>query len=423
MTVAERLPNHLHPLVASLSDGAMTQAAFWARVTQTGTPLIEPDPTSAGHSIVTYVFEAPPGASHVVVQSGVGDAPSNVMDRIVRASVCHASYRYRNDVRTSYGFAPDAPLVSFDAATAAELKTLRDFWDNFTPAPDPHGREVFVSRAGQGRADDHTSFVSLTEAPDEQAAYKRPDIARGWIDRHALPSQLMGNERNIWVYTPPGYASGDASYPLLVAFDGGWALSRLPTQRLLDSLLADGRIKPVVAVFIDNPTPDSRNVELPCNESFARFVEEELLPWVRDRYRICEDPADHFVTGASYGGLAAMWFGLRLPHVFGNVISQAASLWWGPGFKMEAPRSAGGYTPEWLIEQYRTSPRLPVRFWMEIGLMEHPSLMIEPNRRMKALLEQKGYDLTYSEPCGAHDTALWRGTLATALAKMLAPAP
>ena len=59
---------------------------------------------------------------------------------------------------------------------------------------------------------------------------------------------------------------------------------------------------------------------------------------------------------------------------------------------------------------------------MEIGLLEPLDLMIEPNRRMKAVLETKGNDLTYSEPCGGHDTALWRGTLATALAHMLAPA-
>ena len=88
---------------------------------------------------------------------------------------------------------------------------------------------------------------------------------------------------------------------------------------------------------------------------------------------------------------------------------------------MTVPRSAGGYQPEWLIEQYEQSPRLPVRFWMEIGLMEPSKLMIEPNRRMKALLEAKGYDVTYSEPSGGHDTALWRGTLATALAHMMPP--
>ncbi len=88
---------------------------------------------------------------------------------------------------------------------------------------------------------------------------------------------------------------------------------------------------------------------------------------------------------------------------------------------MDVPRKAGGYAPGWLIEQYSQSPRLPVRFWMEIGLLEHPALMIEPNRRMKAVLEAKGYDLTFSEPCGGHDTALWRGTLANALEQMLPP--
>ena len=49
----------------------------------------------------------------------------------------------------------------------------------------------------------------------------------------------------------------------------------------------------------------------------------------------------------------------RLPHVFGNVISQAASLWWGPGYRVEVPRSEGGYPPEWLIEKFEESPPYP----------------------------------------------------------------
>ncbi len=421
MAVAERLFDHVHPLLAALRETPADEAGFWAQIEQTRTPLIEADPSSAGYSIVTYVFAAPESARRVAVLPGFGDARDGVMDRIAGTAVCWACYRYRNDVRTSYGFALDAPLVSFDTASEVELKELLAFFAGFTPLSDPHHREYFVSRAGEGLPDNATSFVSLKDAPDESLVHKRPDITHGWIDRHVFRSELMDNERRVWVYTPPGYKSGDQAYPVLVAFDGAGAISHMPTQRILDNLLADGRIRPVVAVFIDNPTSESRNVELPCNETFALFIERELMPWLRTGYRVSHDPADHFVTGASYGGLAAFWLGYRLPHLFGNVISQAASLWWGPGYERSVPRSLGGYPPEWLIEQYSQSPRLPVRIWMEIGLMEHPSLMLEPNRRMKDVLEAKGYDLIYSEPCGGHDTALWRGTLATALEKMLAP--
>jgi enterochelin esterase-like enzyme len=421
MTVAERLRDHVHPNLAALRANPAGECDFWAWIARERAPLIEPNPARPGYSIVTYVFPKPPDARYVVVGAGFGENRDNVMDQIPGTNVAFASYSCRNDLRTSYSFAPDAPLISFDEADEAELKTIRAFWEGFTPASDPHHREHFVSSAGEGLPPDITSFLSLSDAPDESIVHKRPGIARGWIDRHNFASALMDNERRLWVYTPPGYKDGDQAYPLLVAFDGGQAVSRIPTHRILDNLLADRRIRPVVAVFIDNPTPESRNTELPCNKTFARFIEEELLPWVRSQYRVSDDPAQHFVTGASFGGLASMWLGYRLPHVFGNVISQAASLWWGPGFRMDVPRSAGGYTPEWLIEQYSQSPRLPVRFWMEIGLLEHPALMIEPNRRMKAVLEAKGYQLKYSEPCGAHDTALWRGTLASALEKMLAP--
>ena len=424
MAVAERLPNHVHPLIAALADAPEGEAAFWAQMARERTPLIEPDPARTGHSIVTFhrVRCCRRQARHVAVQAGVGGSPDNVMERVPGTNVCHASYSYRNDTRGSYSFAVDMPLISFDDADEAELKELSAFFETFTPIQDPHHREHFLSRAGEGNPDDDNSFVSLPEAPDEQVIHKRPDVPHGWIDRHTFKSALMGNERNVWVYTPPGYKEGDQAYPVLVAFDGGWALTRVPTQRLLDNLLADGLIRPVVAVFIDNPTADSRNVELPCNETFARFIEEELLPWLREGYRVSRDPADHFVTGASYGGLASMWLGYRLPHVFGNVLAQAPSLrGGGPGFKMSVPRKAGGYPAEWLIDQYEASPRLPVRYWMEMGLMEHPTLMLASNRRMKAVMEAKGYDLTYSEPCGAHDTALWRGTLAKALATMMPP--
>jgi enterochelin esterase family protein len=419
MVVAERLVGHLHPLLAELRDAPDTEPAFWARIAEARTPLIEPDPASPDHSLVTYVFRDA-DAGHMVVQPGFGDLPDNVMDRLVGAGVWHAAYRYRNDVRASYSFGPNLPLVSFRDADETRWAQLRAFFrDNPQPLQDPHRRETFVSRAGEGQPDNVASILSLPAAPDQSITGKRDGARRGWIDAHRLKSEVMDNERRVWVYTPPGYAPEERRYPMIVAFDGGAALTLMPTHRLLDNLLADGKIAPAIAVFVDNATDTSRAVELPCNEDFARFIETELVPWVRGKYAVSHEASDGYVTGVSYGGLASLWMGYRLPHIFGNVISQSASLWWGPGFDLEKPLPAQVYEPEWLVEQYAASPRLPLKLWMEIGLMEPLDRMVEPNRRLASVLRGKGYDLTYNEFAAGHDYALWRVTMAQALAKML----
>jgi enterochelin esterase-like enzyme len=422
VSIAERVTDHVHPQLAALAADPAGESAFWERMAAEKTPLIEPDPWAPGHSLVTYVFRLPEGAEYVVVTPGVGRlAADNVLDLIAGTRVEHATYRYRNDVRVTYGFTLDTPLVDPEQMSDAEWKAVLDQLMATTPVHDPHGRELFVSRAGEGNPDNVASIVSLADAPAQPFVMRRPDVPHGKVDREdAFKSEILGNARRIWVYTPPGYEAGGQDYPMLVAFDGGGSLTVSPIHRTIENLVAEGRIRPMVAVFADNPTPTSRNDELPCSEPFARFLETELIPWVREGYRVSHDPADGYVTGVSYGGLAAMWMGYRLPHLFGNVIAQAPSLWWGPGFDMgKAPRSQA-YTEGWLIDQYERSPKLPLRIWQEIGLMESPDRMIEPNRRMKAVLEAKGYDLTYSEPAGGHDYAIWRGTIAEAL-KAMAP--
>jgi enterochelin esterase family protein len=382
MIIAERIDDRLHPTLAALQDDPSGEAAFWERMAREKTPLIEPDPDRAGYSLVTYVFPMPEGAKSVVISPGFGQAKDNVLDRTAGTNVCHASYRYRNDVRATYGFMADMPLVDFEQASDAEWKAFLDRMQTATPLQDPHHRESFTSRAGEGLPDNVASVLSLPDAPDQTIARPRRDIPRGKIDLHTLKSEGLGNERRIWVYTPPGYEADGAAYPMLVAFDGGASLSLSPIHRILDNLLAEGRVRPMVAVFVDNATPTSRNVELPCSEPFARYIETELMPWVRERYAVSADPAEGYVTGVSYGGLAAMWMGFRLPQLFGNVIAQAPSLWWGPGFDMAKAARSQHYTSGWLIDQYERSPRLPLRIWQEIGLMELGERMIEPNRRM-----------------------------------------
>jgi enterochelin esterase family protein len=120
------------------------------------------------------------------------------------------------------------------------------------------------------------------------------------------------------------------------------------------------------------------------------------------------DPSRIIVAGSSLGGLAATYAGFRHPEVFGNVLSQSGSFWWKP---------EGDNRGEWLTHQFKASPKLHVRFYLDVGLMEGGSAsdahdMVIVNRRMRDVLRAKGYQLYYQEFNDGHEYVNWRGTFA-----------
>jgi enterochelin esterase family protein len=190
----------------------------------------------------------------------------------------------------------------------------------------------------------------------------------------------------VWVYTPPGYKTDAEPYALMVLFDGIAYTLLVPTPVILDNLLNKNLIPPMVAVVLDNPTPTSRNDEMPCNPRFADFLAKEVVPWMRENYHVTKDASKTIVGGSSYGGLAATFAGFYHPETFGNVISQSASFWWKP---------KGDVEHEWLTRQFVASPKLPVRFYLDIGLLETGPTpdkgpnMVLVNRHMRDVLQAK----------------------------------
>jgi enterochelin esterase family protein len=150
---------------------------------------------------------------------------------------------------------------------------------------------------------------------------------------------------------------------------------------------------------------NDRLKELFLNDRFADFVAGELVPWVRRRYNVTRSPRETIIGGLSLGGLAASFTAMRHPEVFGNVLSQSGAYQYRPD------------NPQGLIRRFAKSARLPVRFYLEAGLMEvneTPSLL-HSNRHLRDVLEAKGYEVTYSEFNGRHDSVCWRGSLSQGL--------
>jgi enterochelin esterase-like enzyme len=214
--------------------------------------------------------------------------------------------------------------------------------------------------------------------------------------------------RPLAIYTPAGYdASRQAAYDLVVFFDGDSYIEELEAVKVLDALP-----HPPIALFVDN-TAD-RLGDLANHRKFADYMAGEVIPAVRARWNVTRDPAHTTLAGYSAGGLGAAYVAFRHPEVFGNVISESGAFWRG---------NEGTSEPaEWLTEQFKTSARLPLKFYLDVGGGEthrvfNGVVFIEANRRLRDALKAKGYSVEYVEVPGAHhEPGHWKHSLPAAIA-------
>jgi enterochelin esterase family protein len=388
------------PRLQALTDDGLE--AFWAEVARSGSPLVEPIPADDSHVLLTFLWRATSPVRTVAVYGGPAGFGRGELRRLGSTDVWHRTYRVRKDLRTMYRLAVDDPPDNPEPFLERSARWI----------PDPLNPARLVVPAP--RADSHEYRFSVVELPD---APPQPWIVpgsapAGTVSVEPFRSSILGNERRIWTYVPPCDLAPDEPRRLLVSFDGDVSPAVTPIATVLDNLQAAGRIPPTVALLVDALTPADRDRELPCHEPFVEFLAEELVPWARSRVSLSADPRHAIVSGQSYGGLAAAFAGLRRPDVFGNVLSQSGSFWWAPE----------GEEPEWLARQYAAEPIAPLRFWLEVGLLEDtpfarvgPS-MLTSNRHLRTVLRAKGYaDVTYGEFNGGHDYVCWRGSLADGL--------
>jgi enterochelin esterase family protein len=242
------------------------------------------------------------------------------------------------------------------------------------------------------------------------------------IEPHVLHDSAYHRARRVWVYTPRGYdARAAAPYPLVIAFDGAEYLDTMPLPRILDSLAAAGSAPPFVAVLVDDSSSAVRIADLGNAARMTRFLAEQLVPWVRGRWRVTTDPHRVVVTGSSAGGLAASFVALARPDLFGNVLSQSGAFWRGAEASNDAPY-------EWLTTQVARSARKDVRFVLDVGELEdHATLggagpnFRDASRRFRDALLAKGYVVAYTEvPAGQHAPAFWRPRLPVDIATLVA---
>jgi enterochelin esterase family protein len=417
----------LSPRLAALQDrlkagdrGALND--FWKAIAQDGAPMIEGVPRNDREVLVTMLWRAKEETKNVFVFR-LGDL-NKPMARLLDTDLWYKTFRLQKGARFIYQFAANLPDPKEWRGITRFAGALRN---------DPLNPLQFAERWNEFNPYEVTFFsaVELPSAEPQIWNVARSTVPAGRVEREKFTSKLLGNERPIWIYTPHGYAAGKKAYDLLVLTDGGLYVNTARVATTLDNLIAAGLIPTLVAVMVENP---DRFRELSCNSEYADFLAQEIVPWARANYHATDRPEQAIIGGTSQGGLQAACVGLRHSEVFGNVLSQSGAFTWKPEGEKEW---------EWLNRQFAASPRLPLRFSFEAGLMEGtwwwrdlvlqqpnapPANLIDPtllaaNRNLRDTLRSKGYWVHYTEFNGNHGGFNWRGTLASHLIALIGIKP
>lgn len=369
------------------------EKAFWQSIEKTGTPLIEPK--ADGSALLTFLWKG--DEDNVRLFGAPYDGHTN-LSRIPNSQIWHKSYQIPNGSRLSYRIAPNVPQLKSNDWREQRRAVLA------TSAYDPLNiRPTF-------EGDDKFGAASTIEYGDIISDQYTHDIGspKGSVSAYKVESHILSNTRSVKVYQPhPSYkVAKDA--PLLIAFDGDQYLSRVPTQTILDNLIAEGKVPPMRALFINHPNKQLRGKELPPNPDFAKFMATELMPWAKETLGIQPLSANTVLTGSSYGGLASMYVAHQYPNVFGKVLSQSGSFWWG----------SSKFSSEWLTDEIEDEPKNTIQIYMNAGVFElqpeHANI-IDTNRKLYKVLQEKQYKVEFEELASGHDYYSWRVTIANGL--------
>jgi len=240
------------------------------------------------------------------------------------------------------------------------------------------------------------------------------DVPHGTIHHHFYRSGVVGDNRDFYVFTPPGYdPRAKQLYPVLCLLHGfsddprAWTVVGRANV-ILDNLIAQGRAKPMVVVMplgYGAPEMLSRGFQAFHDDAlrqrnFDKFREallKEVIPQVEKDYAVSRDRDSWAIAGLSMGGAESLLAGL-------NALDHFA---WIGAF------SSGGLTEEFDAEfpgiDSKANAQL-LLLWIACGTEDH---LIDLNRKLREWLKSKGVEHTDVETPGAHTWMVWRRNLAT----------
>jgi enterochelin esterase-like enzyme len=197
--------------------------------------------------------------------------------------------------------------------------------------PDMYAYHLNVD--GVQMADPNNTYAAFTAMPpysqlivhgDEPAFYDARNVPHGAVTRHVYHSEVTKGERELYVYTPPGY-DRTRTYPVLYLVGGS---GELPSNWIydgranfiMDNLLAVKKAVPMIIAIPNNQVVHRNNpkhTELTF-KVFEAEMRQHVIPLVEREYSVRRDPKGRALSGLSMGGRHTMFVGFNALDLFAS---------------------------------------------------------------------------------------------------------
>jgi len=266
----------------------------------------------------------------------------------------------------------------------------------------------------------------------------KPDIPHGTVQAVWYPSEILKQKgRRMYVYTPPGYETSTARYPVLYLLHGGGGDEDAWTTMgraniILDNLIAQGKARPMLVVmpngnatqivsqgYAYGPTPPRQSVTAPApppvqaaqgagpgagrgpgggggrgpqvyEGSYPHSLVKEVIPFMERTYRVIPNKENRAIAGLSMGGGHTTMATNNNPGVFGWI-----AVW-----------SAGGQDTEEYVNTLKKVNEGGVKhYWIGAGTTD---FALNGSKTLYAAAQKAGLNTTFHTAPGAHFWFIWR---------------
>ncbi|WP_342085673.1 alpha/beta hydrolase-fold protein [Dyadobacter sp. OTU695] len=250
-------------------------------------------------------------------------------------------------------------------------------------------------------ASNQPGYSNLVVHGSGPAYYDARNVPHGNIARQIYHSDVLNGEREMFVYTPPGY-DPKKKYPVLYLLGGsgelasGWTLDGR-ANFIADNLLAEGKIVPMIIAMPNNQVvhrSDPKHLE----KTYKLFEEElrkQIVPFVDAHYSTVKNRKGRAISGLSMGGRHTEAVGFNAIDLFSSF----------------GILSAGDLEPEKLNPAFFNDPKIKDKVdYLLVGLGSGELDFVgKRSAATHAALEKAGIKHDYfigGE--GAHDWGTWR---------------